>query len=147
MSGIVKLRLTVKTKIRIRFQNSDKQWDNTPKLEELNSSGIPQFVPCSISYNELHLKCSYTNALRMRNEQEDLKALVLSKRFDITDIGETWWDESCDWCAILDDYRLFRRDRQGRWGRVMLYIIEELECMDLTDENVTNKVGVIVGIY
>ena len=29
---------------------------------------------------------------------------------------ETWWDESHDWNTLIEDYRLFRRDRQGRRG-------------------------------
>lgn len=35
-----------------------------------------------------------------------------------TGISETWWEESCDWSALLGGYRLSRRNRQGRrgWG-------------------------------
>ncbi|KAJ7407222.1 hypothetical protein BTVI_63707 [Pitangus sulphuratus] len=62
------------------------------------------------------------------------------ERFDIIGISETWWNETCDWSALLDSYRLFRRDRQGRRGEgVALYLIEELEHMDLTVGNGTVK--------
>ncbi|KAJ7402610.1 hypothetical protein BTVI_84811 [Pitangus sulphuratus] len=74
----------------------------------------------------------------MRNKQEKLEALVQSQRFDIIDINETWWDETCDWIALLDGYRLFRRDRQGRrGGGVELCVIEFIECMELTVGNGT----------
>ncbi|KAJ7411667.1 hypothetical protein BTVI_48805 [Pitangus sulphuratus] len=62
-----------------------------------------------IGYNVPHLKCFYTNAHSIRNKQEELKALAQSQRFEITGISETWWDETCDWSALLDGYRLFRR--------------------------------------
>ncbi|KAJ7428091.1 mitochondrial fission process protein 1 [Willisornis vidua] len=41
--------------------------------------------------------------------------------------------ETCDWSALYDGYRLFGRQRQGRRGRkVVLQVIEGLECMELT---------------
>ena len=42
---------------------------------------------------------------------------------ELTAIMETWWDESHDWNTLIEDYRLFRRDRQGRrGGGVALYV-------------------------
>lgn len=52
--------------------------------------------------------------------QEELKTLYQSQSFDITGISETWWDVSYDWRALLDSYRLFRRDKQTRKGRDVL---------------------------
>ncbi|KAJ7410330.1 hypothetical protein WISP_109209 [Willisornis vidua] len=61
-----------------------------------------------------------------------------SQRFDITGISETWWDETCDWSALLDGSWLFRMDRQGRRGRgVALYGKEGLEYVALTVGNGT----------
>ncbi|GAB0210391.1 mitochondrial enolase superfamily member 1 [Grus japonensis] len=69
----------------------------------------------------------------MRNKQEELEALAQSQCYDIIGISETWWEESCDWCAVMDGYRLFRRDRQGRrGGRVALYVTEGLDCTGLS---------------
>ncbi|KAJ7400469.1 hypothetical protein BTVI_105269 [Pitangus sulphuratus] len=86
-----------------------------------------------IDYNVQHLKYFYTNEHNMRNKKEGLEVLVQSQSLDIIGISEIWWDETCDWSALLDTYRLFRRDRQGRRGRgVTLYAIEGLECMELT---------------
>ncbi|KAF4796463.1 hypothetical protein TURU_083985 [Turdus rufiventris] len=68
----------------------------------------------------------------MRNKQEELEVLVRSKKCDVTGISETWWDESCDWSAMLDSYKLFRRERQGRQGGEMAYcVMKRLECTEL----------------
>ncbi|GAB0203202.1 hypothetical protein GRJ2_002785800 [Grus japonensis] len=109
---------------------------------------------------EAHLKCFYTNACSMRNKQEELEALAQSQRYDVIGISETWWEESCDWCAVMDGYRLFRRDRQGRrGGGVALYVTEGLDCTELSvgDDMVeslwvrikgqANKGDVVVGVY
>lgn len=50
----------------------------------------------------------------MRNEQGE--ALAQCQKYNITGINKTQWDESCDWCTMLDAYRLFKRDRQARQG-------------------------------
>ncbi|GAB0199842.1 hypothetical protein GRJ2_002449600 [Grus japonensis] len=96
----------------------------------------------------------------MRHKQEELEALAQSQCYDIIGISETWWEESCDWCAVMDGYRLFRRDRQGRrGGGVALYVTEGLDCTELSVGNSTveslwvrfkgqaNKGDVIVGVY
>lgn len=52
-----------------------------------------------------------------RTKKEELKALAQPQRYDIIGISKNWCNESCDWCARKDGYRLFRGDRQGRRGR------------------------------
>jgi len=45
---------------------------------------------------------------------------------------ETWWAESHDWNTLTEDYRLFRREGQGkRGGRVGLYVRNWIDCEDL----------------
>ncbi|KAJ7413995.1 hypothetical protein WISP_87188 [Willisornis vidua] len=96
----------------------------------MGTNEILQSASPDVGYNVPHLKCSYTTDSSMRNRQEELEALAQSQGFDITGISETWWDETCDWSALLDGYWLFKRDRQGRRaGRVALYV---RECMELT---------------
>ncbi|KAK4822208.1 hypothetical protein QYF61_011849 [Mycteria americana] len=63
------------------------------------------------------LKCIYTNACSMGKKQEELEAIVQQENYDFVAITETWWDDSHDWSAAMDGYKLFRRDRQGRRGR------------------------------
>lgn len=72
---------------------------------------------------------------------------------------ETWWDGSYDWSVAMEGYRLFWKDRLGRWGGVIC-MGEQKECMELClevdeepDENLWVKIkgtdwksDVIVGV-
>ncbi|KAK4814759.1 hypothetical protein QYF61_026736 [Mycteria americana] len=58
----------------------------------------------------------YTNARSIGNKQEELEAIVHQENYDMVAIMETWWDDSHNWSAVMDGYKLFRRDRQGRRG-------------------------------
>jgi len=60
------------------------------------------------------LKCIYTNARSLGNKQEELDAIVRQANYDLVAITETWWDHSHERSAVMDGYKLFRRDRQGR---------------------------------
>ncbi|GAB0207466.1 mitochondrial enolase superfamily member 1 [Grus japonensis] len=80
------------------------------------------------------LKCIYTNVHNMGNKQEELEAIVQLENYDIVAITETWWDDSHNWSAAMDGYKLFRRDRQGRrGGGVALYVRECFDCLELDD--------------
>jgi len=82
------------------------------------------------------MKCLYTNARSMGNEQEELEAILLLESYDLIAITETWWDESHDQNGALDGYRLFRRDRRGRrGGGVALYIKKTLQSEELFLKN------------
>ncbi|PKU29371.1 rna-directed dna polymerase from mobile element jockey-like [Limosa lapponica baueri] len=63
----------------------------------------------------------------MGNKQEELEATVQQENHDVVTITETWWDDSHDWSAAMDGYKLFRRDRQGRRGVDWLFDRELLE--------------------
>lgn len=70
-----------------------------------------------------HLKCLYTNACSMGNEQEELETTVHLESCDLIADTETWWDESHDWSAAINGHKLSRRHRQGRrGGQVALYV-------------------------
>ncbi|KAJ7409116.1 hypothetical protein BTVI_57818 [Pitangus sulphuratus] len=82
------------------------------------------------------LKCMYTNARSMGNEQEELEAIVQQESYDVVTITETWWDDSHDWSAAMGGCKLFRRDRQGRRsGGVALYVRESLDSVELEVSN------------
>ena len=57
------------------------------------------------------LKCIYTNACSMGNKQEELEATAGHANYDLVAITETWWDHSHHWSAVMDGYKLFKRDR------------------------------------
>lgn len=80
-----------------------------------------------------YLKCLYTDAHSMRNIQDELEALVSSQSYDIIGISEMQWNESHNWSAWLEGYRLLQRDKQGRRvGGVALYVRERFDCTALT---------------
>jgi len=78
------------------------------------------------------LKCIYTNAHSIGNKQEELEAIIQQDSYDLVAITETWWDSSHDWNAVMDGYKLCRKDRPTRGGGgVALYVREQLECTEL----------------
>jgi len=89
-------------------------------------------MPVSEVRSTAQLKCFFTNACSMGNKQEELEAIVQQENYDLVPITETWWDSSHDWHAVMDGYRLFRKDRPTRrGGGVALYVREQLECIEL----------------
>lgn len=53
-------------------------------------------------------------------------------------ITKTWWNHSHDWSAAVEDYKLFRRDRQGRRGiGVALYVKKCFSSVEISAENDT----------
>ncbi|CAM4495102.1 unnamed protein product [Caretta caretta] len=107
-----------------------------------------------------YLKCLYRNAQSLGNKQGELEVLVMSRNYDVIGITETWWDNSHDWSTVMDGYKLFRKDRQGRkGGGVALYVREQYDCSELRYEtaekpeclwikfrSVCNKSDVVVGV-
>jgi len=78
------------------------------------------------------MKFLYANRHSMGNKQEESETCAHLQGCDLIGITETWWEGSYDWSVGMEGYRLFRKDRQGtRGGGVVLYVSEELECMEL----------------
>ena len=72
----------------------------------------------------------------MSNKREELEAILSQANYDLVAITKTWWDHSHDWSAVIDGYKLFRRDRQGKkGGGVALYI---KGCFDVGELEVGN---------
>ena len=55
-------------------------------------------------------------------------AIVQQESYDIVATMETQWDDSHNWSAAMDGYKLFRRDRQGRRGGGVALCVRE--CFD-----------------
>ncbi|KAK4829261.1 hypothetical protein QYF61_002653 [Mycteria americana] len=111
------------------------------------------------TWTTAQLKCLYTNARSMGNKQEELEAIVHQENYDMVAITETWWDDSHNWSAAMDGYKLFRRDRRGRrGGGVALYVRECLDSLELDDgddrveclwiriKGKANKADIVVGV-
>lgn len=75
----------------------------------------------------------WTNPGSMWNKWDDLETLIQSYTYDT---GKNWWDESYEWGAMGDTYGLFVL-WQGTGVWVTLFVIEGLECMELTIGNGT----------
>ena len=61
-------------------------------------------------------------------------------QFEIA-ITETRWDESHNWNTLIEDYRLFRRDRQGRrGGGIAPYVRKWIDCEELCLRNSHDQV-------
>ena len=58
--------------------------------------------------------CLYANARSMGNKQEELETCARLQGYDLIGITEMWWDGSYDWTFGMEEYMLFRKDRQGR---------------------------------
>ncbi|KAK4831229.1 hypothetical protein QYF61_016327 [Mycteria americana] len=95
----------------------------------------------------------------MGNKQEELEAIVHQENYDMVAIMEIWWDDSHNWSAAMDGYKLFRRDRRGRrGGGVALYVRECLDSLELDDgydrveclwvriRGKANKADIVVGV-
>ena len=68
--------------------------------------------------------CPYMNAHSFENKQ-----LQSVNFIQVTDM---WWDSSHDWSAVMDGYRFFRKNRQGKQeGEVVLYAGEQLRPTEL----------------
>ncbi|XP_075576257.1 myosin heavy chain, skeletal muscle, adult-like [Pelecanus crispus] len=58
------------------------------------------------------------------------------ENYDLVAITETWWDESHDRTAVIDGYKLFRRDRQGRRGGGLALCVQNgIDCTELSLKN------------
>jgi len=70
----------------------------------------------------------------MGNKQQEPEAIVQQDSYNLVAITEMWWDDSRDWSAAMDGYKLFRRDKRGkRGGGVVLYFRGCFDCIELND--------------
>ncbi|GAB0189311.1 maestro heat-like repeat-containing protein family member 7 [Grus japonensis] len=106
----------------------------TAEAPENSHIRIRTSSPTKVEGSIAQLKCIYTNACSIGNEQEELEAIVQQENYDIVAIMETWWDDSQNCSGAMDDCKPFRRDRQGRRGSgVALYVRECFDYVELDD--------------
>ncbi|KAJ7396667.1 hypothetical protein BTVI_143414 [Pitangus sulphuratus] len=51
---------------------------------------------------------------RPHNKRKELEAMMQQANYDTVVIMKTCWDKSHNWSAVMDGYKLCRKDRQGR---------------------------------
>jgi len=83
----------------------------------------------------VRLNCIYTIHTAWTTNRKSWKPLC-SRQTDTVAIMEIWWDHSHDWSAAVDDYKLFRRDREGRRGDGMALCVKE--CFDVVELRARN---------
>jgi len=71
-------------------------------------------MPVSGVTSIAQLKYIYTNARSMSNKEEKLEAIVQQDRYDLVTITGMWWDDSQDWSAATDGYKLFKNSKRGK---------------------------------
>ncbi|KAK4832453.1 hypothetical protein QYF61_023177 [Mycteria americana] len=107
----------------------------TTEAPENGHVGIRTSPPKKAVGSIAQLKCIYTNACSMGHEQEELEAIVQQENYDMVAITETCWDNSHNWSAAMDGYKVSRRDRQGRRDDgVALHVRECFDCLELNDD-------------
>ena len=107
----------------------------TTEAPDNSHAGIKASPPKKVVGSIACLKCTYTtSAHSMGNKQEELEAIVQWENYDIVAILETWWDDSHNWSAAMDGYKLFRRDKQGRRCCGLAPCVREcFDCLELND--------------
>ena len=66
------------------------------------------------------LKCWYTNATSLNSKFSEFEARIYTENPDVVMVTETWWQLGS--LVQLDDYTLYRCDREARGGGVAIYI-------------------------
>lgn len=79
-------------------------------------------------------------------KQEGARSHCASSGYDIIAMAESWWDESHNWSAALNGYKLLKRDRHGSksvcvWGGYPLCKKMELKNSDEQVESLWKKLG------
>lgn len=80
--------------------------------------------------------------------RKDLEAIVQQESYDRVAIKETWWEDPQNWKDVMDGYKLFRWDRQGKIGHgVALCVRDYFGCLELNDGRAkANNVDVVVEV-
>ena len=116
-------------------------WGGSERKPQTCSGGIREGSSEKAMRPIAKLKCLYTNASSMGNKQEELEAVVQLGKYDLIAIMETWWDESHNWNTLIEDYRLFRGDRQDRrGGGIALHVRRWIDCEELCLRNSHHQV-------
>lgn len=70
-----------------------------------------------------------------------MEATVQLENYDLIGVTETWLDKAHDWSAAVSGYKLFRRDRQGRRGRGIVFYVTKIkrtkkkkDCRELSEK-------------
>ncbi|XP_010293539.1 PREDICTED: uncharacterized protein LOC104627127, partial [Phaethon lepturus] len=83
------------------------------RAPEEQHKGIPATPASKSALSGAQLKCLCANTHSIGNKQEELDKCVCLQGYDLIGI-ETWWDGFYDQSIGMEEYRIFRKDRQRR---------------------------------
>ncbi|KAJ7403058.1 hypothetical protein BTVI_81008 [Pitangus sulphuratus] len=102
-------------------------------MEALENSPIENHgsYPLKVAGSAAQVKCTSSNGHSMGREQEELEATVQLENHSIAAITERWLDDWQNCSAVVDGYKVFRRDRQARYifGLTMVQKAETLNAV------------------
>ncbi len=76
------------------------------------------------------LLCGHINIRSLTPKREQIEHLLCDSNIDILGLSETWLSSSSpEAVTLLPGYSVFRQDRNGRGGGVLLYIKNSLKCI------------------
>ncbi|XP_010117321.1 PREDICTED: uncharacterized protein C5orf42-like, partial [Chlamydotis macqueenii] len=83
------------------------------RAPEEQRKGIPATPASKFASSGAKLKCLCATEVAW-GINKGLETCARLQGYDFTGITETWWDGSYDWSVVMEGYKLFRKDRQGR---------------------------------
>ena len=84
--------------------------------------------------NSLNLKSCSLNARSIVNKRIELQAKAVTKKLDIIAITETWMNPDITDSEVLSaDYSIYRRDRLGKGGGLLLALRDKICCYRCCD--------------
>ena len=141
--------------------NTIKYWTNQPlnrakiiinkqskKLKKIKSNTLKNSIKIArnslktnsksnAKMNTSSLNCWYTNATSLNNKFDDFTAQIEIHKPHAIFVTETWWDETST--KNVEGYTLFFRDRDGRGGGVVLYVLTELNPISVNIDQLNSK--------
>ena len=85
-------------------------------------------------FNKKGLKIVHLNIHFLYPKIDEIKLMLSQNTFDILCICETFLNETfADFEVSLENYKLFRRDRQTNGGGLIIYVREEIPCEQISD--------------
>ena len=111
----------------VSTENLEKDKSMTDRLQDLVNGCIP-------TINQRGIKFCHLNIHSLEYKIDELNILLRNELFDIICLNETLCDSSIPDSELnIDDFVLFRKDRNRRGGGVAMYISNkyDLNCNDL----------------
>nr|CAI5855038.1 unnamed protein product [Callosobruchus analis] len=114
------------------FNSDDVKWVFGLKYHK-SADIILEVSPELVALDVLAMVIIRNNVLRTKTPVVNVQLLILCKEtdhsYDILAITETWLNEdTLSDAFVIEGYRLWRKDRQGRGGGIGFYLKNSIQC-------------------